>query len=117
MVAAVAPANPQHKWIVATSWTPHWMFAKYKLRFLQDPKKALGEEQHIDAVGRMGFSKDFPRAAAFLKDFKIPLPDLQAIMMAAQKSSFKEATADYIKTHPQMVAQWLRDVKPAPAAQ
>jgi glycine betaine/proline transport system substrate-binding protein len=113
MVAAVARAIHERKWIVATSWTPHWMFAKYQLRFLKDPKRALGETQHIDAVGRMGFTQAFPRAAAFIKDFKIPLPDLQAVMMQGQKTSFKEAAADYIKTHPQMVAQWLRDVKPA----
>ena len=111
MVAAVDRAIKRNEWIVATSWTPHWMFAQYKLRYLEDPKKSLGGDEAIHAVARKGFEKDFPKAAAFIKQFKIPLADLEGIMLKAKSSSYdKEATA-YIKSHPEQVGQWLQEAK------
>lgn len=115
MVSAVDRAIKRKEWIVATAWTPHWMFAQYKLRYLDDPKKALGGDEAIHAVARKGFEKDFPKAASFIKNFKIPLADLQAVMLKAKESSFEKEAAAYIDSHPQMVEQWLREAGPAVA--
>jgi len=116
MVAAVDRAIKRNEWIVATSWTPHWMFAQYKLRYLEDPKKTLGGDEAIHAVGRKGFEKDFPKAAAFIKQFKIPLADLEAIMLKAKTTSYEKEAAAYIKAHPEQVAQWLQEAKAIVAA-
>lgn len=113
MVLAVDRAIKRNEWIVATAWTPHWMFAKYKLRYLDDPEKAFGGGEAIHAVGHKGFEKDFPKAAAFIKNFKIPLADLQEVMLKAKSTSFEKEAAAYIQTHPQIVAQWLRDTTAA----
>ncbi len=107
MVLAIDRATKRNEWIVATTWAPHWMFAQYKLRFLDDPKQSLGGAEAIHAVARKGFEKDFPKAAAFIKEFKIPLADLQAIMLKAKDSSYEKEAAAYIASHPQMVDQWL----------
>ncbi|MBT0964157.1 glycine betaine ABC transporter substrate-binding protein [Denitromonas iodatirespirans] len=114
MVLSIDRAIKRDNWIVATSWAPHWMFAQYKLRFLEDPKKTLGGEEAIHAVGRMGFEKDFPKAAAFIKSFKIPLADLQDIMLKAKDSSYEKEAAAYIESHPEMVEKWLKDTASAP---
>lgn len=111
MVTALDRAIKRNEWIVVTTWTPHWMFSKYKLRYLQDPKLALGSAEAVHALSRKGFEQDFKKAAAFLKNFKIPLADLEGIMFRAKDSSYeKEATA-YIKSHPDLVEKWLKDVK------
>lgn len=116
MVLAVDRAIKRNDWIVATAWAPHWMFAQYKLRFLDDPKQSLGGDEGIHAVARKGFEKDFPKAAAFIKSFKIPLADLQTIMLKAKESSYEKEAAAYIKSHPQMVDEWLHNAN-AVAAQ
>lgn len=116
MVAAVDRAIKRNEWIVATSWTPHWMFAQYKLRYLEDPKKTLGGDEAIHAVARKGFDKDFPKAAAFIRQFKIPLADLEAIMLKAKTSSYEKEAAAYIKSHPEQVSQWLQEAKAVVAA-
>ncbi len=107
MVLALDRAIKRGDWIVATSWAPHWMFAQYKLRFLDDPKATLGGAEAIHAVARKGFEKDFPKAAAFIKAFKIPLADLQEIMLKAKESSYEKEAAAYIQSHPKLVEQWL----------
>ncbi len=111
MVIALDRAIKRKEWIVVTTWTPHWMFSKYKLRYLQDPKQALGGAEAIHALSRKGFEQDFQKAAAFIKEFKIPIADLEGIMMKAKDSSYeKEATA-FIKSHPEMVEKWLVNAK------
>ncbi|WP_302183295.1 glycine betaine ABC transporter substrate-binding protein, partial [Salmonella enterica] len=38
MTVALGEAIKQHKDIVITGWSPHWMFNKYDLKYLADPK-------------------------------------------------------------------------------
>jgi glycine betaine/proline transport system substrate-binding protein len=111
MVIALDRAIKRKEWIVVTSWTPHWMFSKYQLRYLQDPNQALGGAEAVHAVGRKGFEQDFPKAAAFVRNFKIPLAHLEGIMLRAKDGSYETEAAAYIKAHPEMVEQWLKDVK------
>ena len=43
--------------IVITGWVPHWMFTKYDLKFLDDPKKVYGESEGIHTIARLGLKK------------------------------------------------------------
>ncbi|MDX1804889.1 MAG: glycine betaine ABC transporter substrate-binding protein [Alcanivorax sp.] len=107
MTAVLARAEKQKKWVVVTGWTPHWMFGRWKLRFLDDPKGTLGKAQHIDAIVRQGFKEDYPDVAAFLGRMNIPLAELQNAMNVAQKSSYKKAINQYVKTHQDRINSWL----------
>jgi glycine betaine/proline transport system substrate-binding protein len=107
MLAAVERAQRRNEWIVATSWSPHWMFSKYQLRYLKDPKGALGGLETVNAVGRKGFYQDQPEAYAFLGRFHIALPDLEAIMFAAQASSVEQAVDDFVAKNPKLVDYWV----------
>ena len=55
MLAALERAMKRNEWIVVTSWSPHWMFANWKLRYLEDPKGALGGLESVNALVRKGF--------------------------------------------------------------
>ncbi|WP_423821542.1 glycine betaine ABC transporter substrate-binding protein [Salinisphaera sp. SPP-AMP-43] len=109
MTAALARAEKKHDWIVVTSWTPHWMFGKWNLRFLKDPKGTLGSAQHIDAVVRKGFSDDYPEVASMLSNMHIPLEELQAAMYNARQTSYKKAINQYIKKHPDEIDSWFKN--------
>lgn len=39
MTAELARSMHSNKPVIVTGWAPHWMFAKWKLKFLDDPKK------------------------------------------------------------------------------
>jgi glycine betaine/proline transport system substrate-binding protein len=111
MIVALDRAMKRNEWIVVTTWTPHWMFSKYKIRYLEDPKLTLGGAEAIHAVARKGFDKDFPKAAGFIKDFKISIADLEGIMSKAKDSSYdKEATA-YINANSETVNKWLANAQ------
>ena len=60
MAAVLAQAIEEQRWLIATSWTPHWMFARFKLRFLSDPKGSFGGTERIHAVARQGLDQRHP---------------------------------------------------------
>ena len=50
MVAFLKKSIDANEWIVVTGWTPHWMFSRYPLKFLEDPKEEFGDSEHIEAL-------------------------------------------------------------------
>ena len=108
MTAALSRAIRRQRWIVVTAWNPHWIFARWKLRYLKDPKGILGGQEHIDALVRKGFYQDFaPAVGEFLARMYLPLDELQAMMADATDSSYAEAVDRYIATHPKRVDYWV----------
>jgi glycine betaine/proline transport system substrate-binding protein len=107
MVSSLDRAIQRKQWIVVTTWSPHWMFSQYKLRYLEDPKQALGGAESIHGLARKGFSAAFPKAAAFVRNMKLPLADLEAVMFKARDSSAAKEAAAYVATHREVVERWL----------
>lgn len=107
MLTTVDRAIRKEEWFVATSWSPHWMFGKYELRYLDDPKGALGKAEHVDVLARKDFEKDNPEVAAFLSRMKLPIGDLEAAMFNAQETSYEKAVDKYVEDHPDQIKAWL----------
>lgn len=107
MLTTVDRAMRSEDWFVATSWSPHWMFGKYDIRYIEDPKKSLGEAEHVDILARKGFKEDNPEVAEFLSRMKLPIADLEAGMFAAQETSYDAAIEKYIADHPDQVKAWV----------
>ena len=108
MTAAYGRAVRRDEWIVVTSWSPHWMHAKWDTRYLEDPKGTLGKKERIHALARKGFYQDYPTEVVnFLTRMYIPLDQLQNAMLDASESSYKEAVANYIEDHPKRVNYWV----------
>lgn len=81
MQAAFARAYSHKEWIVVTSWKPLPMWVKFKMRYLDDPKKTMmAEPFYCFTVVRNNFEVDFPKAYEFFKKFHIPNDDLAEIM-------------------------------------
>jgi len=81
------------------AWSPHWMFSTWSLRYLDDPKEVYGKAEQIHAVGRKGFTKDFPQVANFFSHYTIPLKDLEGMMKRARETSADQVVAEYYATH------------------
>lgn len=83
------------KWSLINAWSPHWMFSKWPLRYLDDPKQIFGGAEQIHAVARKGFSAEHPDVARFFANFKIPKADLEKLMATARDSSADQVVAEY----------------------
>ena len=60
MTAALKRAYDAEEPIIITGWTPHWKFAKFDLKYLEDPKGSYGGEEEIHTIARLGLAEDFP---------------------------------------------------------
>ncbi len=107
MTASLARAERKKDWILVTGWSPHWMFGKWNLRYLKDPKGALGGLEEVSILARNGFYQDYPEVVAFLCRMYLPLEDLESMMVKANDTSYEQAAKDYIESHPKRVNYWV----------
>ncbi len=108
MAAELDRAYRAKKSIAVTGWIPHWMFAKYKLRFLADPKTIYGAEEHVDSVINPGLNTKAPAVVAFLKKFSWKPEEIGAVMLAVEGGAKPaEAAEKWMNDNAARVAGWL----------
>jgi glycine betaine/proline transport system substrate-binding protein len=109
MTAELARAEAAKKPIIVTGWKPHWMFAKYKLKFLEDPKKVFGDAEHVDSVVNPGLEKKAPTVVAFLKKFQWKPGEIDGVMLATTNGEKPAAAADaWVVAHGDRVNSWTK---------
>lgn len=114
MTATLDKAIKKKKPIIITGWTPHWMFSKYDLKYLEDPKKTFGEAEEIHTIARKELEQDHPEAFKFLKNFKWTSDDMGEIMTATQEGkSPEDAAKEWAEGHSDRVDEWTKDIQPA----
>jgi glycine betaine/proline transport system substrate-binding protein len=106
------------KWSLVNAWSPHWMFAKYPLRYLDDPEHLFGGVEQIHAVARKGFSAQYPQVAQFFSHYSIPQADLQTMMSEAREkgSSPDKVVAAYYAANKARFAGMFKDNQTAATA-
>lgn len=110
MTVALGEAIKQHKDIVITGWSPHWMFNKYDLKYLEDPKNSMGKAEDINTIVRKGLKEDNPEAYKVLDKFNWSQKDMESVMLDVQNGKTPEqAAATWIKSHKEQVDKWFED--------
>ena len=109
MTVALGQAYKKKEPIVITGWSPHWMFAKYDLNYLEDPKQAMGAEETINTMARQNLKEDSPEAYRILKNFKWSKDDMEKVMLEINSGTDPvEAAQNWIKDNPDTVKAWLK---------
>src|SRR6056297_1376747 len=109
MTKILGKAIKEQRWIVVTGWTPHWKFAKYDLKYLQDPLGVYGEEESIHSIVRKGLQEDMPEVYSFLENFYWEPEDMQAVMLLAKDENlaYQGAAQKWIKQNEELVDSWI----------
>lgn len=111
MTAALAKAYKEEKPIIVTGWTPHWKFAKFDLKYLEDPKGVYGGDEQIHTVARLGLKEDQPAAYTFLDKFEWTPDDMAKVMVAIQDGQKpEEAAATWVNDHADTVDKWVEGI-------
>lgn len=109
MTAVLKDKIKKKKWVVVTGWTPHWMFARWDLKYLKDPKGIYGGAEEIHTIVRKGLDKDMPEVYAFLDNFNWTLADIGQVMgWNADGADPYESAKKWINENPDKVAAWLK---------
>lgn len=108
MTASLRDAIQSERLIVVTGWKPHWMFARWDLKFLDDPERVYGEAESIHTLVRPGLARDMPEVVDFLRSFTLTDRQIGSLMdRMRQTSSQREAASAWISEHPELVESWF----------
>ncbi|MCQ8780766.1 glycine betaine ABC transporter substrate-binding protein [Aurantimonas sp. MSK8Z-1] len=107
MTAALKDAIDRKQNIVVTTWTPHWMFGRWDLKYLDDPKGVFGGEETVNTVARKGLKDDMPEVYAILSKFKLTLDDEQKVMLENEEGGDPADTAKkWVENNSDKVKAW-----------
>lgn len=109
MVGALSSAIANEEDIVVTSWTPHWMFARWDLKYLDDPQEVYGGAEQIHTVVRQGFGDDMPGAYAILDAFEWTAEHMGEVMLMNQEDGADpyESAQQWVADNQDLVEEWL----------
>lgn len=109
MTTELAKAIKNKEEIVITGWSPHWMFSRYDLKYLEDPKGTMGGDESIKTMVRKGLEKDRPEVYQVLDNFNWELADIESVMLAIEKGEKPaDAARHWIDNHQELVESWKK---------
>lgn len=109
MTAALQAAINNQEDIVVTGWTPHWMFARWDLKYLEDPKNVYGGAEEIHTIVRQGLKDDMPEVHALLDNFSWTPEQMGEVMLMNQEegSDPYENAKQWVEENPDIVSEWM----------
>lgn len=110
MTAALKDAIDNHQWIVVTGWTPHWMWARWKLKYLKDPKGIYGTSENIDTLARKGLKATSPVAYTVLNGFNWTPAQMQVVLADNRKPGAEpyKVAKQWVAQHADEVSTWSK---------
>ncbi len=98
--------------IIITGWTPHWMFERFDIKYLDDPEGTMGGEEQIVSFARIGLEEDMPEVFHILDQFEWDIADLEAIMNEMENGQPAEtAASEWIENNRDTVDNWIETAK------
>lgn len=109
MTAALKDAIKNHEAVVVTGWTPHWKFARFDLKYLDDPKKVFGGAEKIHTIVREGLKEEMPEVYRILDGFHWSPADMQQVMIWNREEDAEpaETAARWVEENPEKVNAWM----------
>jgi len=108
MLTQLTTLYEDEEYIVVTLWSPHWAFAEWDLKYLDDPLGVFGGEEYVHSLAREGFSDDNPEAYAILERFSWTQEDIQSVMAdIAAGMDEVDAAQKWIDANRDTVDAWL----------
>jgi len=111
MVLSLERAVQRKEPIVVTLWKPQWIWSKYKLKYLSDPKGAYGATDSIHGIETRAFNKQHPDVEQWFQQWSMDDDSLGSLMseIIKQGASTAEKGAEaWIDANRSLVHQWMR---------
>ncbi|MBK5247073.1 MAG: glycine betaine ABC transporter substrate-binding protein [Peptostreptococcaceae bacterium] len=108
MMAAFEKAYKNKEWIAITGWSPHWMFAKYDVKYLEDSKLSFGEAEELHALANKNFTVENPEVAAMIKNFAMTDADIGSLeALIVEGMDPQEAAVKWIAENEETINSWM----------
>lgn len=107
MTASLKSAVDRKEPIVVTLWDPTWMFLKYDMKFLDDPKSIFAPPQSYNWIGVRGFAEKFPITQQVLAGVFVPIDVIRDVQVAVENGDTVEGAVDkWMAANTDLVSRW-----------
>jgi glycine betaine/proline transport system substrate-binding protein len=109
MMVSMEKAYEKEEWIAITGWSPHWMFASYDLKYLEDPNGSYGAEEEIHSLCNKEFANANSEVADMIKNFKMTDAQIGGIEKLIQDGMDPyDAAQKWIEDNQEVVDTWIK---------
>ncbi|MEE2041724.1 glycine betaine ABC transporter substrate-binding protein [Nocardiopsis sp. CT-R113] len=110
MLAELDSAIAEEEPIVVTLWRPHPAYAQYDLKDLEDPEGLMGDAEQIHAVGRDGFTEEYPELSEWIGDWEMSddeLASLEVLTVGEDVESPQDGARTWLSENPEFLERTL----------
>lgn len=108
MMTSLEKAYEDGEWIAITGWSPHWMFASYDLKYLEDPEGSFGAEEELHTLLNSDFATANPDVVTMLESFTMDDNQIGSIEKLINDGMEADAAAEqWITENQDAVDAWL----------
>lgn len=109
MISEIGRAIQNEEPIVAPLWSPHSVFSKYDLKFLEDPKNTFGGVEKIHHATRPGFEEDYPEVSEWFKNWKMDDQQIGELINYVESAEDPLAGAKkWIEENQELIGEWVK---------
>ncbi|SDM64830.1 glycine betaine ABC transporter substrate-binding protein [Sediminibacillus halophilus] len=109
MLSEIGEAVKDEEPIVAPLWSPHWIFSKYDLKFLEDPKKTFGGVEKIHHATRQGFAEDYPEISEWFKNWKMNDQQIGELIDYTENAEEPlDGAKKWVKENQDLIDEWVK---------
>lgn len=108
MMTALDTAYQAEEPIVVAMWNPHWAFAEYDIRYLDDPEGTFGEPDDIFFMTRTGFPEDHPDILDWLNTWEMDDENLGELMAMINEQGEEEGASQWIEENRETIDSWIQ---------
>lgn len=113
MLSALDEAIKNEEPIMITAWSPHYMFARWDIKYLEDPKGIFGEEIYAATLVREGLQDEMPTAYTLLERFNWDISDVETALLKAEEEQLdmEVIAQQWVDENEETVAEWTDGVE------
>lgn len=95
---------------VGVGWRPHWMFDRWPIRYLEDPKEIFKPDT-VYIVGAKGFAEENPELAKLLDLFEVPLSEFEEMSYkyTVENRDPEEIGQEWLEEHRDRIEGWIAE--------
>jgi len=111
MVEQLADSIKRRKEIVVTGWEPHWIFARYDVRFLEDPDNIFGQKEKIYTISHKNLEGIHPNAVRFFERMQLSESQLNSLVYQVRLNEDPvNGVKTWIEQNEYVVNQWTKNL-------
>ncbi|MHA7110886.1 glycine betaine ABC transporter substrate-binding protein [Sunxiuqinia elliptica] len=113
MTTQFAEAYKRMEELVITGWEPHWLFDRFKVRFLDDPKLVFGEQENIYAIATKGLEGRFPQVVRLFERMQLSEKQMNSLIyLMSSEADPEDGVREWMQKNEYLVNQWVRNLRP-----